>query len=81
MNTTATFHCSIADVEVTPAGRFQEDREPHPFKVCIIPFSILLPSETITVSEPYAFLAAGEALDRYKERHGLNASEVWSFDN
>ena len=76
-----TFHCETADIRVEPVGRFQEDREPYPFKVTIIPFSILLPSETILVNEPYYFLAAGEALDQYKEKHGLNPSEIWTLTN
>ena len=76
-----TFHCETADIRVEPVGKFQEDREPHPFKVTIIPFSILLPSETILVNEPYYFLAAGEALDQYKEKHGLNPSEIWTLTN
>lgn len=80
MSTTATFHCTIADVKVTPIGKFVEDREPHPFKVCIIPFSILLPSDTIVVNEPYYFCAAGEALDQYKAKHGLNPTEIWTFE-
>lgn len=81
MNTTATFQCETAEVRVTPIGKFQEDREPHPFKAQIIPNSALLPVETLEVSSPYYFVAAGEALDQYKEKHGLNPSEIWTFNN
>ena len=81
MTTTAIFQCETAEVRVTPVGSFHEDRGPHPFKVAIIPNSILLPSETILVNEPYYFLAAGEALDQYKEKYGLDNSEIWTLNN
>lgn len=78
---TATFTSETAEVRVTPIGKFVEDREPHHFRVEILPFSILLPAESIVVEEPYYFIAAGEALDRYKEKYGLNPSETWTFNN
>ena len=81
MNTTATFQCETAEVRVTPIGKFQEDRMPHAFKVQVIPASILLPTDTIQVNEPYYFLAAAEALDQYKEKYGLDNSKIWTLNN
>jgi hypothetical protein len=78
---THTFHAETADCVVTPVGKFVEDREPHPFKVQIIPNSPLLPVETIEVNEAYYYIAAGEALDRYKEKYGLNPSEAWAMND
>lgn len=77
---TATFTSDTGEVRVTPIGKFVEDREPHPFKVEIIPLSILLPAEVIQVNEPYYFCAAAEALDLYKERYGLNPTTIWTFE-
>lgn len=79
MRNTHTFHAETADCKVTPMCDFVEDRGQHPFKVQIIPNSPLLPVETIEVEVDYYFVAAGEALDIYKEKYGLNPSEIWTF--
>ena len=81
MKTTVTFYTETAELNVTPVCKFNEDREQHPFMVQIIPASPLLPVETLTVKEPYYFLAAATALDEYKEKHGLDSGESWSFTN
>ena len=74
-----TFHCDLGEVRVTPTSPFDEDREPHPFLVQIIPDNILLPAETIKVEEPYYFCAAAEAVDLFKEKHKLNPTTTWAI--
>lgn len=80
MMQTATFQSETAEVRVTPIGTFQEDRQPHPFEVEVRPLAVLLPPETFEVTAPYYFLAASEALDRFKEKYGLDASETWTLN-
>ena len=80
MMQTATFQSETAEVRVTPIGTFQEDRQPHPFEVEVRPLAVLLLPETFEVTAPYYFLAASEALDRFKDRYGLDASETWTLN-
>ena len=70
-----TFHSETADVQVTPLMEALGDK---PF-LCIVTGNGDLPVESLSVTAPYPFIAAQEALDIYKERHALNLSEVWAI--
>ena len=80
MTTTRVFQEQDAEVRVAPIQDFIEDREPHEFRVTILPKLVMMPVETITVKEPYYFLAASTALAEYREKRGLNTSACWSLE-